>query len=296
MERSLGSPTTTGGSAMITSASVAVEVRDLTFCYDSKAPVLQGVSFSVPPGSTLAILGPSGSGKSTLIRLLCGLLRNRPSLACSGSIRTNGDTDTRGLRATGKVGLMFQVPALLPHLTVRANVALPLDAIGDPTNKAERVDALIKAVGLSGWADALPRVLSEGMKTRVALARTFVTRPALLLLDEPFSSLDVGWRLAMYSHLQSLRGQDAPTTILVTHDIHEAILIANQIVVLSHHGRVVRILDVSGRRPDCYDPPSVSRWQTVQASLYLTLADLIYTDHAARDVELSGSLPPLEHK
>jgi ABC-type nitrate/sulfonate/bicarbonate transport system ATPase subunit len=183
---------------------------------------------------------------------------------------------------------MFQVPALLPHLTVRANVELPLEAIGDHDNRAARVDALIKAVGLSGWAGALPRMLSEGMKTRVALARTFVTRPALLLLDEPFSSLDVGWRLAMYSHLQSLRGQESPTTILVTHDIHEAILLANRIAVLSHDGRLVRILEVPGNRPERYDPLSVSRWQSEQAPLYLTLADLIFADHVSRDVELSA--------
>ena len=200
-------------------------------------PVLDDVSFTVAPGAFVALLGPSGCGKSTLLRLVAGL--DHPA---QGSIRVAGQ----------EVGppdpspiLVFQDPTLFPWRTVRANVALGLEAQGIPRSEGHRVDAAIRLVGLSGFEAAYPHQLSGGMAQRVALARALVNRPNLLLLDEPLGKLDSLTRLAMQAELVSLWQQTGLTALLVTHDVEEALFLTQRVIVFGPRpARVVADLAV----------------------------------------------------
>jgi len=203
-----------------------IDVADVSHHFDLEgAPlaVLDDVSFSVEPGAFVALLGPSGCGKSTLLRLIAGL--DHPA---AGHIRVNGeevgDPDPSRI-------LVFQDPTLFPWRTVRANVALGLEAQGILKSEGHRVDAAIRLVGLSGFEAAYPHQLSGGMAQRVALARALVNRPNLLLLDEPLGKLDSLTRLAMQAELVRLWEQTGLTAVLVTHDVEEAVFLAQRVLV-----------------------------------------------------------------
>ena len=193
---------------------------------------MQNISFDLEKGKTLAIVGASGCGKSTLLRIISGILPCTNSNRLQGTILVENQTPDK-YRQTGKLAFMFQEATLMPHLTVKENIELPLKIKGgiDP----KKVNDLIKAVGLEEFANYLPKQLSGGMKTRVALARAFVTEPELLLLDEPFSALDIGWKSDLYKRLVTLYHT---TIIIVTHDVQEAILLADHIIVLNRKGSI----------------------------------------------------------
>jgi ABC-type nitrate/sulfonate/bicarbonate transport system ATPase subunit len=131
---------------------------------------------------------------------------------------------------------MFQEATLMPHLTVKQNIELPLKITG--FYNQQKVDNLIKVIGLEEYSNYLPKKLSGGMKTRVALARAFVTEPELLLLDEPFSALDIAWKSKLYVELEKLKKEINTTVIVVTHDVQEALLLADQVVVMNNHGSI----------------------------------------------------------
>ena len=207
-------------------AGRAIEVAALSHRFDLEGaplPVLKDVSFRVEPGQFVALLGPSGCGKSTLLRLVAGL--DHPA---EGAIRVGGqevgDPDPSRI-------LVFQDPTLFPWRTVRANVALGLEAQGILKAEGHRVDAAIRLVGLSGFEAAYPHQLSGGMAQRVALARALVNRPNLLLLDEPLGKLDSLTRLAMQGELVSLWQQTGLTALLVTHDVEEALFLSQRVIV-----------------------------------------------------------------
>jgi NitT/TauT family transport system ATP-binding protein len=141
-------------------------------------------------------------------------------------------------RDTGYLSFMFQEPSLMPNLNVRDNIEFPLRLRGESVD-IDFVDSLISTVGLKEHQNKLPKELSGGMKTRVSLARAFVTKPELLLLDEPFSALDISWRYEMYTYLDKIKEKLSTTVILVTHDIQEAVLLADKILVLSKEGRII---------------------------------------------------------
>ncbi len=207
-----------------------IQAKDISFQYAEGKQVLQNISFDLEKGKTLAIVGASGCGKSTLLRIISGIL------PCTNSNRLQGTLLVENLtpdqyRQTGKLAFMFQEATLMPHLTVRENIELPLKIKG--SNDPQKVADLIKAVGLEEYTNYLPKQLSGGMKTRVALARAFVTEPELLLLDEPFSALDIGWKSDLYKRLVSLFHT---TVVIVTHDVQEAILLADDIIVLNRKG------------------------------------------------------------
>jgi len=207
-----------------------IQAKDISFQYAEGKQVLQNISFDLKKGKTLAIVGASGCGKSTLLRIISGIL------PCTNSNRLQGTLLVENLtpdqyRQTGKLAFMFQEATLMPHLTVRENIELPLKIKG--SNDPQKVADLIKAVGLEEYTNYLPKQLSGGMKTRVALARAFVTEPELLLLDEPFSALDIGWKSDLYKRLVSLFHT---TVVIVTHDVQEAILLADDIIVLNRKG------------------------------------------------------------
>jgi ABC-type nitrate/sulfonate/bicarbonate transport system ATPase subunit len=222
--------------------SMFLNCNDINFAYTSNKKVLNGISFSLEKGKTLAIVGASGCGKSTLLRILSGILKNANGNSLQGKVEIDGITSDQ-YRQTGKLAFMFQEATLMPHLTVKQNIELPLKIKGQ--SNEQKTSDLIKAVGLTEYANYLPKQLSGGMRTRVALARAFVTEPELLLLDEPFSALDIGWRSDLYKTLISLFHT---TLVFVTHDVQEAILLADEIIMLNRKGVVQAKLSVKTKK------------------------------------------------
>ncbi len=189
--------------------------------------VLQDISFDVPPQSITALLGASGCGKSTLLNIVSGLVdADRGQVRLDGTLLAQFD-DWRSL------GYMFQEDRLLPWRTALDNVAFGLEAIsmsrGERRNRAMEELTL---VGLEGFAGTYPFELSGGMRSRVALARSLVTRPKILLMDEPFSKLDPGIRSQMHVELLRIAGLKSMTIVFVTHDVEEAVVLADQVVLL----------------------------------------------------------------
>lgn len=221
--------------------------RDIGKVFGSHRAI-DGVSFEVSAGSLTAVVGPSGCGKSTLLDLAAGL-----SEADEGVVTVGGQTvDGPGPRTA----IVFQDDALLPWLTVRENVALGLRLAGvKRTVRAERADRVLGIVGLRAWGDHRPHQLSGGMRQRVALARALVLEPEVLLLDEPFGALDYQTRRLMQRHLLAIRAQTDVTTLLVTHDLDEALILADEVVVLSGSpGRVIDRIAIDVVQPrDIYD-------------------------------------------
>ncbi len=210
------------------SAGAALDVRDVShrFVIEGKAlDVLDDVSFRVSRGEFVALLGPSGCGKSTLLRLVAGL-----EVPVAGSLHEDG-FDIAGPNPSRVV--VFQDPTLFPWRTVRDNVGLGPEAQGSLKPKARRIDETLALVGLSNFAAAYPHQLSGGMAQRVALARALVNDPKILILDEPLGKLDSLTRLTMQSELVSLWQRAGFTALLVTHDVEEALFLANRVIVLS---------------------------------------------------------------
>ncbi len=202
---------------------------------------LHDVSLQVAPGEIVALVGASGCGKSTLLRIAAGL--ETPG---TGRVLIDG-APVAGPHPA--VGVIFQEPRLLPWLTVRQNVEFGLADL-PTTERAERSAAALARVGLAEFAGAWPRQLSGGMAQRAAIARALVTRPALLLLDEPFSALDPFTKMDLQNHLLDIWADDRPTLVLVTHDLEEALVLADRVVVLrSRPGRVHCTFAVDLPRP-----------------------------------------------
>lgn len=196
-------------------------------------PVLDNVQLNIRPGEFVALLGPSGCGKSTLLRLAAGL-----DAPAKGSLLANGQTiDSPDPSRI----IVFQDPTLYPWLSVRDNVALGLQARGLLRSHGHRVTQALELVGLQEFGSAYPHQLSGGMAQRTALARALVNDPALLILDEPLGKLDSLTRLTMQSELVRLWQRSGFTTLLVTHDVEEALFMAERIIVFS--SRPARVLD-----------------------------------------------------
>lgn len=207
-------------------AGVQVDIRDVSHGFELEGaplPVLDRVSFSAEPGSFVALLGPSGCGKSTLLRLLAGLDHPSSGGVAVGGVAVAAPDPSRIL--------VFQDPTLFPWRTVWDNVALGLEAQGILGSNRARVDRVLELVGLKGFDKAYPHQLSGGMAQRVALARALVNEPRLLLLDEPLGKLDSLTRLAMQTELVSLWQRARLTALLVTHDVEEAIFLAERVIV-----------------------------------------------------------------
>ncbi|MFO0890643.1 MAG: sulfate ABC transporter ATP-binding protein [Isosphaeraceae bacterium] len=216
-------------------STVGIEVRGLSKRYGSFQAV-QDVSFEVPAGELVALLGPSGSGKSTILRIIAGLER-----ADSGSVVLTGEDATRLPVQERGVGFVFQHYALFRHMSVRDNVAFGLKVRKLPRAEVKaRVDELLDLVQLSGYAGRYPSQLSGGQRQRVALARALAPRPKVLLLDEPFGALDAKVRDELRAWLRRLHDEVHVTSLFVTHDQREAFEVADQIVVLNE-GRVQQV-------------------------------------------------------
>ena len=207
-------------------------------------PALDGVSLQVREREFVAILGPSGCGKSTLLYLLGGFLP-----AQAGTIRIDGaPIDGPGRDR----GIVFQHFALFPWKTVRGNVLYGLEKLGLPAEeRATRAQQFIEMVGLAGFEDSYPSALSGGMKQRAAIARTLAVDPRILLMDEPFGALDAQTRSLMQAELLGIWRRSPKTVVFVTHDVQEAVFLAQRVLVMSARpGRIKAVVDIDFDRDD----------------------------------------------
>lgn len=220
---------------------------DVTVGYKNRrAPVLDRLSLAVEPSGFLAVVGPSGCGKSTLLHAIGGFLR-----PVSGSIRLRGVPVTE---PGPQIGFMGQQYALFPWLTVEGNVAFGLRSKRVSQRETEEtVDHLLNTVGLREYRRYYPEQLSGGMQQRAALARAMALRPALLLLDEPFSALDTETRRNMRDLLLGLWAASSTAIIFVTHDVEEAVLLGSRVLVLNARNGQTRVIDVPFPRPRAHD-------------------------------------------
>jgi sulfonate transport system ATP-binding protein len=191
--------------------------------YPNGVHALEGISLTVAPGEILVVIGGSGCGKSTMLRAISGL--DTPS---QGTALLDGAAITAPRE---EIGIIFQEPRLLPWLTVADNVGFGLDGVPREERRA-RVQRALARVGLADKANVWPRELSGGQAQRVAIARALVPRPQVLLLDEPFSALDAFTRADLQVHLLDLWAELKPTLIMVTHDVEEAVVLADRIMVM----------------------------------------------------------------
>lgn len=227
-----------------------LEVCEVSYSYHSpegETPALSHISFIVPAGEFLAVVGPSGCGKSTLLSLLCGLIKPE-----DGSILIDGAPAPEG--HTG-IGYMLQKDHLFEWRTIYDNVALGLEIQKKLDNSARsHLKEMLQSYGLGGFETARPSELSGGMRQRAALIRTLALKPDLLLLDEPFSALDYQTRLSVCDDISSIIRSTKKTAILITHDLSEAISVADRILILSSRpGKIKAILPINF--PPEYDSP-----------------------------------------
>jgi sulfonate transport system ATP-binding protein len=209
--------------------------------YPNGVHALGGISLEVAAGEIVAVIGGSGCGKSTLLRAISGL-----DPASDGAVVLDGEPITAPHE---RIGIIFQEPRLLPWLKVADNVGFGLGDCPKP-ERSRRVAAALARVGLADKAAAWPRELSGGQAQRVAIVRALVTRPEVLLMDEPFSALDAFTRADLQDHLLDLWADTKPTLILVTHDVDEAIVLADRVMVMRPHpGRIFEAIEVDLPRP-----------------------------------------------
>ncbi len=257
----------------------AVDVGKVFAAGRQEVEALSSVTLKLQPGSLTALLGPSGCGKTTFLRILAGV--EEPS---SGSALIDGDSPDR-IRQNHGIGIAFQDHALLPWLSTRKNVALPFRLAGMPVDW-DRVDELIQLVGLEDFAGARPRQLSGGMRQRTAIARSVILRPRLLLLDEPFGALDLVTRRILNIEMQRVLAEIGTTTLLVTHSVEEAALLADDVYVLAARpGRVIGSLHVDADRPrgTAYSESTTHYENSRRLGLMLDEAAGIRTDTKSED-------------
>ena len=240
----------------------------------TRLPALTNITLALRERDFVAVVGPSGSGKSTLLDLAAGLLR--PD---RGVVRYDG---MPVVRVNTAVGYVSQRDDLLPWRTVRDNIALPLEIRGIPrSERRELVEEQIGVIGLHGFADHFPSQLSAGMRKRVSLARTLVYRPRTLLMDEPFADLDAQLRVLMHAELLRLWEGTDLTVLFVTHDLMEAIVLADRVIVLSARPGRIRL----EQQVDLPRPRPVARFGT--HARFGELHDVLWAeikDDAARGI------------
>jgi sulfonate transport system ATP-binding protein len=222
-------------------ASLMLTLDRVSKTYSNGVHALGGISLQVELGEIVAVIGGSGCGKSTLLRAIAGL-----DPASEGAIALDGETISAPHE---KIGIIFQEPRLLPWLRVADNVGFGI-ADRPKAERKQRVGAALSRVGLADKASMWPRELSGGQAQRVAIARALVPRPEVLLLDEPFSALDALTRTDLQDHLLDLWADGRPTVMLVTHDVDEAIVLADRVVVMrSRPGQIFAEVAVELPRP-----------------------------------------------
>ena len=218
-----------------------ISVRNVTKLFDlgkERFTALDGVSLDIADNEFVTVVGPSGCGKSTMMNILAGL--EEPT---SGEALVDGEQ----VHEPGpERGVIFQQYALFPWLTVRKNVEFGLQTAKVPAaERRERAEHFIKMVGLEQFADALPRMLSGGMRQRCAIARAYAVNPSILLMDEPFGALDALTRVKLQEQLLDTWSQEQRTVMFITHDVDEAVFLANRVVVMAARpGRIYDVIDI----------------------------------------------------
>jgi NitT/TauT family transport system ATP-binding protein len=232
----------------VASAAIRITVQGLTKTFSAggaQFTAVDNVSFDVRQGEFVALLGPSGCGKSTILNMVAGLLPRS-----GGRILIDDDAVEPG-RVNRKVGYVFQRDTLFPWRTVERNIGYGLEIAGiAKAARAHRVAKAVDQAGLNGFAQTFPRMLSGGMRQRVALMRTLILEPEILLMDEPFGALDTHTKLEMHKTLLEIWERERQTVLFVTHDLGEALTLASRIILLSARpGRLKEDFDVSFPRP-----------------------------------------------
>ena len=232
-----------------------MELKNVSLIYQTpndEITAIDGLTFDCKEGEFLSIIGPSGCGKTSILSLIAGLIK-----PTSGSIKINGQSDNQ----KNNLGYMLQKDHLFPWRTIEKNVLLPLEVkkINTKENK-EFALSLLEKYGLIDFKEKYPDQLSGGMRQRVALIRTLVSKPDILLLDEPFSALDYQTRLSVCEDVYNIIKSEQKTTVLVTHDISEAISMSDIIIVLSARPAQVK----SVYRPMIDLPSPIARRETVK--------------------------------
>ena len=223
---------------------VLLELREVTVTYPGRGRILDQVSMSVPDGEIACILGPTGCGKTTTLRVISGILK--PS---RGQVMIDGHPAGNSNRL--RVGYVFQEPRLLPWRSILGNVEFALEPVEPDREKRHRIASRsLKLVGLSGREEESPQNLSGGEMQRVSLARSLALDPSLLLMDEPFSSLDVGTRKRLLDHFVRIIEMTRRTTVFVTHDLFEAMYLADRLIVYSRPpARIKADIVIDDKRP-----------------------------------------------
>jgi NitT/TauT family transport system ATP-binding protein len=230
--------------AQAKAAVLTVENLDMRFASgDSDLAALDKISFGVMPGELLALIGPSGCGKSTLFNIIGGLLSGY-----QGRVAVDGETIS-GPHAS--IGMVFQEESTFPWRTVIDNVAFPLEIAGmSRRERTARARRFVSLVGLDGFESSFPSELSGGMRQRVSMARTLASEPRILLMDEPFAALDEQTRLLLGDKVLQIQQKLNQTMLLITHNITEAVQLADRILVMTYRpGRVKRVVDINLPRP-----------------------------------------------
>jgi len=240
------SATADGAAASASAASPLLSLRQVSKRFANGVTAIGGVSLDIASGAFVSVLGPSGCGKSTLLRLVAGL--SQPS---AGRIEWPGQSGGGSAGPRHDIGFVFQEATLMPWATALANVMLPLRLARVRKSEArERALAMLSLVGLRGFEHARPRELSGGMRMRVSIARALVTRPKILLMDEPFAALDEIARHKLNDDLLSLWRRDRFTAIFVTHSVFESVYLSERVVVMAARpGRMIADLPVDAAYP-----------------------------------------------
>lgn len=264
-----------------------LELRQVAFTYPGWPPVVQGVDWTLPEGEFHCLVGRSGCGKTTWLKLAAGLLQ--PD---AGELRLQGQALTG---PTPSMGFVFQSPTLLNWLSVQDNVLLPI-RLHRPVQDADvaRAQALLAQMGLTPWLTQSPARLSGGQQSRVAIARALVTEPALLLMDEPFAALDAITREELQDDLAQLCQTRRTSVLFVTHDMTEAVMLADRVAVMSC-GRVVADVPVPLERPRRRDMRYGAQFNTLCAHLRKAMDAGQSTnalEHASAD---SMAVPDVSH-
>jgi NitT/TauT family transport system ATP-binding protein len=230
----------------VASSRVRIQIRDLSKTFRDagrEVPAVTGVSLEIHDKEFVALVGPSGCGKSTILNMIGGLVR-----PTAGQVLVDG-APVAGVPR--QVGYVFQKDTVFPWRTVERNIALGLEYGGvPPAERARRVAEAIRLAGLAGFEEAFPATLSGGMRQRVALMRTLIVEPEILLMDEPFGALDTHTKLNLHAELLALWEARHQTVVFVTHDLSEAITLADRVVILTRRpGRVKLIHAVKLPRP-----------------------------------------------
>ncbi len=232
-------------------AQAAIEVDGVSHVYGSRdggVPALSDIDMRVAPGRFVVIVGPSGCGKTSLLMMMAGLRHQS-----SGGIRIAG----KSIDAPdpNRVGVVFQEASLFPWLSAIDNIEFPLALKGgDKTERRQRATAMLKLVGLDGFAERYPHELSGGMKQRVSIARGLVQDPPVLLMDEPFAALDEQTRMTMGHELLRIWSQTNKTVVFITHSLTEAVYLADEVHVMSARpGRLIDRIEIELPRPRTYE-------------------------------------------